>query len=549
MKNKTKIDYNKLIIVICISFFVAILNILRVIIGAAYTPVNYVYLAVGHYYLDYFEYVQQIAQGMWGKWLVENQFTVNDPTKTFIGWGQYLLIGKIAKIFNLSAFAGYWLSTVILCLMLVILIYVLIKKVLVDQPFYLQISAFLLTIFAAPFVKFSFENGVKKVIPFDFWYSPTSIFHRFGGVPHHLATTIMTILVIIISSYLIENMDKLKTKEILVKMLIIVFLLACLLTFAPFQVINLLSALGAICLIYIIRNGLINKGMINMKIIYFLATIIIVILPLAWWIKLSHDSGELFKRAIAWEVAQQHHPPLWQILATTGPILIFVPFGMADYLKKLSLVGLTLLLFTFFSYLYFFSPLATLFGTHNLRFLNPLVYVTFAIITILGIKAVSGYFVKQKKTIQIIIISSLLVYFIWVSGLIYKSMSRVDDLSYMPVGVIEAFEAFSKFPDKKAVLTSPAKSLGVIVPVFTDRNVYLGRMIFTPDYEFKASLSDQFYQGQMGEEEAKRFLIDNKIGYILLTSIEYPYSQAALKKYLFLKPVYNNQSAVIFKVE
>ena len=98
----------KIMTVINLTFLVSILSILRIIIGAANNPPGFTYLAVGHYYLDYFEYLQQTAQGVMGHWTVLNQFATDDPTKTILGWGQYLIIGKIAKIFHLSAITGYW---------------------------------------------------------------------------------------------------------------------------------------------------------------------------------------------------------------------------------------------------------------------------------------------------------------------------------------------------------------------------------------------------------------------------------------------------------
>ena len=97
-------------------------------------------------------------------------------------------------------------------------------------------------------------------------------------------------------------------------------------------------------------------------------------------------------------------------------------------------------------------------------------------------------------------------------------------------------------------MTAPAGGLGTFLPIFTDRKVYLGREFFTPNFEEKRKLTFAFYQGKMDQETAKEFLIQSKTGYVFLRDME-GFSLENLLSYPFLKPVFENEKAIIFKVK
>lgn len=539
-----------LILIISISFFVAVINVLIVIVGTLKIPPGSAYLAVGHYFLDYFEYVQQIVQGMRGRWLVNNPFTPNDPTETFIGWGQYLIYGKIANLFHWSPYFTYWFIVFILSIILCLLLFQLIKQLIPQESFFFQLMTWLLSIFAAPFVKIFSENSQLKIVAFDFWYAPMSLFHRFGGVPHQLMITTLVAALLILLSQLFTNFSKLNWKQLVGRSLIITALIIFLLTFAPFPVISLISSLVVTGWIYLNKFLVKNSKKEVGSLILFLGLTLVIVLPAALIIQRSHDVGDLFKRAITWETAQFHYPFIWELLATTGPILIFVPFGIIPFLKQNSPLRWLFFFFTVFSYFYFYTPLALFFGTHNGRFLNPVSYVLFGTLTILGMKTVTGWLTKKRILFNSLVFA-FLIYFLLVTYVIYRSFAGIDRLSYLPKQLISAIKLLDQYPDNKAVLTSPPLSLGLIVPAIVDRKVYLGRSIFTPDYEQRTTISDRFYRGLLPAEQAKKLIIDNNIGYVILAqleAVEAGYQADNLEKYPFLKKIFENEAVKIYKV-
>ena len=540
------------IIVIFLTCFVALLNVSKVIIGAFQTTKDATYLAVGYYFYDYFQYIQYIVQGMRGHWLVENPFDPYDKSKTFIAFGQYLLIGKLANIFRWSPYFAYWLTLFVLMIILSLLIFYLIKRLIPNEKFFIQISAWLLSLFAAPFIKVIYVNNHLQIIPYEYWYAPMSIFHRFGVLPHHLTSSILIILILLLTDRIISHLGNLNWLWIFKNTLVVSLLLVFMLTFAPFQVINLMSSFMIVGWIYFNLYLLKNNKQSVYKLIIFLGLTLIIIFPSAIFTKISLQSIDSFKRGSIWEIALQNYPRFWEFFAVTGPILIFVPFGIRAFFESKIPLKFLFFFYTFFSYLYFYSPLAAFFGSHNGRFVNSIVYVLFGVLTILGIKEVVSRLTKKPVLLTNILIALLLGYFIIVTSVIYKSLPGVDAFSYLPKELITGIKILDRQSDKKVVLTSPMLSLGMIVPIIVDRKVYLGRSFSTPDFENKTVIVDQFYAGIMTKEQAEQLVIANNIGYVILSSLEtqqfYNYKASILEAYPFLKKIYENKEVIIYKV-
>ncbi|MFA6081400.1 MAG: hypothetical protein WC741_03250 [Patescibacteria group bacterium] len=524
----------KILTVVNIAIFISFLSISRIIIGFINNPPGFTYLAVGHYYLDYFEYLQQTAQGMMGHWTVLNQFATDDPTQTILGWGQYLIIGKIAKFLHLSVVAGYWLGVFFLVFFCCLSIYFIIKRLLPNLSFFCQLAAWFFCLFAAPFVN-------NKLVPFDFWYAPMSFFHRFGGIPHHLSTVILTVVALIMSSDIFNLLKTESFKKLVWRIIILIGLLLVLLTFGPLQVINIISSIFLVGIIFSIRNK------ISKNLIYFGILIVIFIFPAALLIRIAHDGSSLFQRINVWEASQENHPELLSIVLTTGPVLFFAALGLRRYFKEISNIRLILFSYVLFSYVYYSTSLARYFGTFNSRFLTASVYILFGTLAILGIIEIANWFGKRKTILISSLIFLLLVYFFWVTAIIYKSFGPVDQTSYLPNSIYKAMQFLGDQPDKSAVLTSPDKYFGAVVPVFADKNVYIARPMFTPDFDNRLNISDKFFRGAMDPIEAKTFLKNNKIGFVFLTFME-NYQPENLNEYPFLNKIYDKEGVRIFKV-
>src|SRR3989339_537481 len=225
-------SFGQLILVINIGLITSIINVLHVIIGYARTLPGQVYLATGHYYLDYFEYLQAISQGQHGQWLWENDYITNVKIKTIFGMWQYLIFGKIGLLFHLSPTAAYWGTNIILSIILSVLIFFVIKKILINKPFYWQLAAYVLTLFSAPFFKIVINNNLK-IIPYRFWNDQATLFNRFGNIPYHISDQIVVLLLILIVTNSLDKIVSLSKKTVITRFIVIVGLLSFLLSFSP----------------------------------------------------------------------------------------------------------------------------------------------------------------------------------------------------------------------------------------------------------------------------------------------------------------------------
>lgn len=536
----SRIDINKTLAVFVIAFSVATLNILHVIIGFAKTTGGTIYLGTGHYYLDYFEYVQAIAQGMRGGWIWQNYFATDDPTRSIFGMWQYLLYGKVGSFFHLNPFLTYWVVNFLFSLILSVLIFVAISKLLDKEPFYKKIAAYLLCLFAGPFFRLIPDSTGMNIVTFGFWNDKNVLWERFGSVPYHIFSYILALVVLFIVSDSLEKLTHLKFRSILFKSSIVSLILIFLLSFAPsIALLLILSISFTVCFLFL--KVLVKKQPRNsISLFFFLGIILILTIPISLAIKHFLSNNSYYASAIGFESTWQINVGLKDFILAVGPILIFSTLGLNSYLRRISVIRLLFLFFVLISYLFFFLPIAKHLGTTNTRFLTGLSYILFGVLAVMWVKSL-------KSTIILTLI--LLVLFLPANitslRLIIEDRNIDSPISYLPIGILDGFTFLGKLPGKEAVLITPSQFLGSVLPIFVNRHTYVARPNATPNYVEKNIRTSNFYLRAMTDEQAKLFLLENGIKYIILTSIE-GYDVERLYEYSFLKEVYKNKDIAIF---
>lgn len=523
-------DLGSFLLILNISLLASALNVFHVIIGYARTLPGQVYLATGHYYLDYFQYLQALSQGWHGHWIFKNYFAANVKVRSILGLWQFLILGQIGRHLRLSPIATYWLSVILLSVVLSVLIFFFIKRLLNNKPFYWQLSAFVLTLFAAPF--FNIVN--KQIVVYHFWNDKSVLIDRFGGVPYHMVDQIIVLLVIVLLANSLDKFNYLSKKILTIRAIVTICLLTFLLSFSPGYFVLLISSVFLTWLWFLVIKKTWSK-------IAFLGIILAILAPIAFLIR-NYIVNQYNLDVVQVESNWQIHPLFLDVVLTTGPILLFVWLGIKDYFRKISTIKLIFFNFVFTSYLLYFSPLAKYLGTTNTRFLTPLNYIFFAVLTVAGIKKIKS-----------LVIVSLIIFVLFIPGNVESLRSRLNDqnlnnspISYVPKGIIEGFKYLSTKSGQQAVLTTPAQFLGTLAAVYSNKSVYLARPGQQPDYYQKSDQSAKFYWKSFSEIEAKQFLDKNQIGYVALTSIE-GYPPEKLKDYKFLKEIYHNKDIVIYE--
>ncbi|MDH7476031.1 MAG: hypothetical protein QHH09_00995 [Microgenomates group bacterium] len=543
---------SEVIIISSIGITISLINILHVIIGAARTPAGFIYQATGHYYLDYFLYLQAINQGTQGHILPIEYFNTSEKSFLII-FTPYSFIGFIGRFFGLSPITIYWLSLFLFVVIFIILIYFFLKKMFEKQNWFYPLWALTVFITASPFYKISFYKNNLDLQAYDFWYGPSIFTRRFETVPYHILSSILILLVIFITVNLWRSFFYHQSKDLLLKIFLSLSLIFILVFFSPFNVLTLLLTIVLGTVFYF--SKFILKSEKEKAKNYFLYGFFVTAGTLLFLILVNqiYNNVDLFKRVKNLEVNWQEHVSLSFLLLNIGPMVIFFPFGLPKYFKNLNPAKLFMAILTLISYCLFLSPVAFYLGTHNLRFFSPLNYIFFSVLTVYGVEKFTKLVRLRKKIFFNFILIILIGYGVFYNGFtLFKRVLNLDpktpitSISYLSKDIINGL-IFLKNKENKAVLTGPSHFIGMVVPLYADKKVYLGREIETPDFAKKQLVVDKFFRGEIDETEILTIIKKNDIGYVVLTSLD-GFSPNNLKNYSFLKKIYDNGEIIIWEI-
>lgn len=547
-------------VVAVIAIITTTLSILHVLLGWAKTPANTQYMWTGHYYLDYFYYLQFIAQGLYGN-LIAHQYFATGDNSLYIHLYPYLFIGYLAKLLHMSVIMAYWTSVCLFIFSIVFLMYAVIKNILKNQPFAIHICTLLFAIYAAPFFTILNIDGKKQIGLYDFWFSGSTLFNRFEPIPHHLLSIIGMLISFLLVEKIFDNNSEFSVWKSRNKITLLIIINALLMIFYPFGMIVFLFGLGLFYITKIVSRPTFKKN-IYFTICFALTSLICLIVGYA--IKQYYLHATTFTENFSsTELVFNQQISLFQLFRVIGPIALFFPFGLIGAFRNRNSLSSFYVLFTIGSIVLFFSPLNKMLGTHNARFLSPLNYITYAFLSVYGIQSISQIARKYKRLVFSILFITI---FILITISTAQSFTRIlqdknidSPISYLPKNIFTGFTFLDKQRDSKAVLTTPSQFIGQLLPVFVNKKVYIARQIATPGYESKASEADAFFRSSLTANNASTLLRDNGIGYVVLTSLEgyvatddfrtYDFSGQLYKTYPFLSEIYKNKDIVIFKVK
>lgn len=540
--------FNKILVVFVIALLASFLNILSVLSSQMKTPPGYFYTGTGHYYLDYFDYLQPIGAGLRGHWLPINYVATHDRF-IYLLYLPYTVLGQIAGFFHLSPVNAYWSAVFLLTTIVILLIYRIISYVLKGQKIYIKISALLIAIFSSPFYHFEKSPIGQKLIYNDFWYGPSIFLRRFGPIPHQLLVTILVLLILLTASSLIEKIRSDKLKTVIKKILIINLLLIIITPLSP------ISTVIPIIAIILVMSGYVFHFKGIRPYLIFLASLLILFLPVALLLKKYYEQSAIITQLRMQDIGYNKFVPLSFLFLNIGPILFFIPFGFKKLIRIKAPIVFILLLSTGLTYLLFYTRLSIFFGTHNLRLFGLANYITLGILTVLGIKTIVEFFhLNSAIFVPFFVVILLTIFTVFNLSTINVRLQGQDDtvptvsVSYLPDDLKATFTFLNRETGHGCVLTDPDDSMGMVVPVYIDKRSCLGRSIYTPNFEEKQIQTRLLLKGELDEKKAKEFLVTNDVQYLLLTSVD-AYSGVELSRYKFLKRIFVNNHSLIFKYE
>ena len=242
-------------------------------------------------------------------------------------------------------------------------------------------------------------------------------------------------------------------------------------------------------------------------------------------------------------------------LPTPNPISLFLGYGilstfllMQFFLKRKWSEHL-IFLNTWFLLSIILSYLPTGFARYYLRAL--LFPATLLVLS--QLKDFSLFFKTRKKSLVFLLVILLpTTTFIILSARFAMAFGVGGEISNWSYVAKEEYDlvSFLNKNTKKGVGVLSAYFMGNIIPANTGSRVYFGHYYQTPNSQDKIKVMSKFYANQMMEEEAKNFLQEEEIKYIVWSSEEKEITKkggASNLRYPFLKKIFENDKATIYE--
>lgn len=544
----------ELLIVFLISLVATFLNSAHVIIQWILNKPGELFTGIPHFFADYFLYVGIMAQGASGQWIWAEHLFTNEPMAPTWYYWFYVSLGHLGSWVNLSPFATYNVSLFLLVGALCLVWYKL-AKLLYPINTFLRLTTWLFILTVTNFFSFEgiFSFARHRLAKLDFsqgellgqfWFSPSPVFARLGGVPYHAAQSILFILLAIIFSriltmkstsritkYDFRIMKKPFASSFIIHNSLFIIPLAFLAGSGnPVQM--LLFGAAAALTALLVGHGSVLRRM----------GIIFLILAAggtgAMLSNIEFSRQAVFAAARAWELGQHVQQSLPILLLSIGPVLVFIPFAIPNVLKNKHPLPMMLTIWGVGSFLLFLSPFPRLMGLSPVRFLHPVPYAAaLAILGTEGLSQVSVLLLRRWQhtvalnTIRIVLLAVFIT--LSVPAIDRQFTDRITPArnpqllmdtiyNHVPAPITEALSwlkvtGLNPVNSAPVVLVDPAIPIEVLVPVITGLPSFSGHPIHTLYPDVKEAKRQEFFGGKMSTKDAEQFLKDHRVGYIVTT--------------------------------
>jgi hypothetical protein len=534
--------------------FIWLLSLILIIIACA--PYLYGYLIRGDLFYggqhifnpgDGYVYLSYIEQVKEGKFLLDNLYT-NEVENVPLFNPFWLIIGLVARIFNLSSVLALHLFRVILIPIFLWSLYKLISYFLPNYSLKRKKICFLYSIFAsglggllALFVAkgnlfYYFSHYLYASM--DIWVPEAFNFLIILNSPHFIASLT---LIILIFYYFLRSIEYKKLKYSLISGVLALFLFS----FHPFYV----PTIYLIPLFYLLFLFIKNKKIEQRSILsYFLLVFISLPSVLYYLFLLSTNLPLQIK-------ASQNN------CLTPGGITFFITYGLNLFFAIFAIVVLVqskkVSDKSLFLSVWFWSSILLIYAPFNFqRRLTEGFQIPLMILSFMGLVAIFNFlkikFDSLKKLIIIISVLLIFILFFCLTNLAiyikdFKFLRSKPDIIYFKKEFIEALDWYKNQTTLKETLLSGWLD-GNPIPGLIGRRIFIGHGIETVNFSDKAAEVKWFFNANNNDLDKKEFLRSNKINYVLYSFREKALGsfEPEIKDYLEL--VFKNSEVSIFKV-
>lgn len=510
------------------------------------TPTGTLYTFAEGYLPDYYQYLSWVKDGMMGNVFLSSRYTEKVYPAALVHT-VFPFIGFLGNIFGLPSYAAYTLARIISNLIFLFALVYLIKNFL---PSAIERGLAYLFLLATTGV-WSLDSTSGKLIEAIPWSGNFNIVGKFFLPPHHLLS--LTILIIAI-----VKLTKVKTsKELFLAVIIgaiggflnpslltffFLFLFSTLLLLFMFHLIPKLLSINR--LIY--SNN--SRGLLGPSLCFISVGGLILLY-----------NAYLFQNILPWSrmytLMRGFNPPVAfsAYLMALGPTLVPAAIGILDPKVRNTRLGMFLMIWAFFPLL-LFPFLGNPLPFNASRLFQSYQYIPLSVLGAAGLAYVSQLLSRLKIpphfSLTVIILGfSLYGITPYVKGIegIVEPIKPWHINAYIPNSAMRTFEILdNKTPPESVVLAS--ETVSTMIPAFTHNRVLLGRDDVAPDYYEKREKAFAMLDGRFTQEEAKQFLKDYNVSYILFGLDAHQFFDTKNTVFPFLKIFYQDEAIIVVKV-
>ncbi len=451
----------------------------------------------------------------------------------------YIILGKVASVAQVSPPFIYHFTRIMTAELYVMAIY-LINFVIIGGDFALWGALFgLMGTIALPFFYGAASSNIS-------WWMELEALQRLNNTPHHLAG--QALLLIILSFILFPSTAK---KRIFV---IIPALLSVLTAFiySP-SLIPLIFGLPLPFFIYYLIRFIKGRRLeFNYAEIYLPFTVFLSS-SLAYFVVLFLTQNP-YSREIwtNWEIRTWNlDEPFFNrfFILSYGLLPCLALPALRKYIQSVSWKKIFIFFWPLLPVVLLFF--ATSLGISKIRLLDTAFYIPLGILAALSLKILHKKFLKIHFNLILPIMFLIFsfttsLYYLKLVNKTYQEMPVYTNI-FIPQDSIEALTFISKSIPKDSIIFSD-EHIGNLIPIYGPVISYFGHVNMTANFADKQNNVWRFYSLRMTDSEAREFLKKGNINFVYFGPEERGISQKDLP-YSFLKPVFKNNSVIIYSPE
>ncbi|OGK24588.1 hypothetical protein A2954_01445 [Candidatus Roizmanbacteria bacterium RIFCSPLOWO2_01_FULL_37_12] len=540
------------------------------------------------YTYDYNVYLSKIRQGTEGRWRVVDKYDNSTNQKGVFLQMLYLLAGKIGVLGLSPGLIFHLLRSIASAVWVLTIIYL--NFYFLKKPFWAFIGV-LLSLFAASWPVFYQYLGTTWIGIHMAWWQELDVLKRISYIPHYtLNYIIIAVLTILLyksqettnptslfelrragkkqTTYNIQNS---KLKNIFILITNNYYLITCIVLFFSFFIhpssgLLFLISWALYHLIKLIWDPKTNIKNLITNIYFTVILFLVAAIPLIYFQYVTSDYP--WKSLVDFDKFNRYPVNVKEYILALGPVLITGVLGALVVIIKKEQKYLSLVSWILGAFLAIFAfkkfPLQS-----ELRFVQTANHIPLAILSVYFLEKL----IRWKQQIPFLLLKKIinLIIFVIVAGIVslgiaqsYFSIKSQTDFIHQRVvagqplvpyppqvmyplkDMYNAFIWLDKNSKNEEVVLSHIYA-GNYIPAYSGNYVYLGHNPETPHYNERVKKLEAFYSGILSNQEAKKFLKDEKISHIVYGPQEKQKSVKDVKKYSFLKEVYNSGFVRLFK--